>query len=61
MEKKPIVCQLDERGNLVLPEEIKEVLGHGTIEVTVREGAVVLKKAEPAYTFMWDTSHKEKE
>ncbi|MBN6186053.1 hypothetical protein JQN58_03505 [Aneurinibacillus sp. BA2021] len=60
MEKKPLRGQIDEQGNLVLPSEVQEILGYGTIEIAVEEDCIVLTKAHPVYTCVWEPKQNRK-
>jgi hypothetical protein len=60
MEKKPLLGQMDEQGNLVLPSEIQDILGYGAIEIAVEGDCIVLTKAEPIYTCVWEPKQNRK-
>jgi hypothetical protein len=60
MENKPLLCQIDEQGNLVLPPEIQEILGYGTIEFSIEDDCIVLTKAKPIYTCTWEPEQNKK-
>ncbi|MFT9849378.1 hypothetical protein [Aneurinibacillus sp. REN35] len=60
MEKKPLLGQIDEHGNLVLPPEIQEILGYGTIEIAVEDDCIVLTKVDPIYTCVWEPKQNRK-
>ncbi|AMA72479.1 MULTISPECIES: hypothetical protein [Aneurinibacillus] len=60
MEKKPLLGRIDEQGNLVLPPEIQEILGYGTIEIEVEGDCIVLTKTEPIYTCVFEPRRNKK-
>lgn len=60
MEKKPVVCQIDEKGNVLLPAEFQDILGYGAIELVIENDCIILTKAEPIYTGTWDVKPNRK-
>ncbi|MED0709040.1 hypothetical protein [Aneurinibacillus aneurinilyticus] len=60
MEKKPLLGQIDEKENLLLPPEAQEVLGYGAIEIVAEGDSIILTKAEPIYTCVWERKQNKK-
>jgi hypothetical protein len=60
MEKKPLLGRFDEQWNLILPPEIQDILGYGTIEITVEGDCIVLSRAEPIYRCVWEPKQNRK-
>ncbi|GED13368.1 hypothetical protein AM501_21940 [Aneurinibacillus migulanus] len=60
MENKPLLGQIDEQGNLVLPPEAQEILGYGAIEIVLEGDCIILTKAEPIYTCVWERKQNKK-
>lgn len=60
MDKKPVVCHMDEKGNILLPAEFQNVLGYGVIEFAIENDCIVLTKAEPIYAGTWDVKRNRK-
>ncbi len=54
MKSTGMVRKIDELGRIVLPIEIRKAMdisNHDSLEIYVDEGAIVLKKYEPACVF----------
>lgn len=60
MKTVGIVRKIDELGRIVLPAEIRTVLGiapHDELEILGQDGCVVIRKYEPACVFCGKAEH----
>ncbi|MED0680614.1 hypothetical protein P4S83_17310 [Aneurinibacillus thermoaerophilus] len=52
-EKKIYISKVDEKGGILLPDELAKSIHSGLLNVRVEEGKLLAKEPAPDYTLTW--------
>ncbi|WCN36509.1 hypothetical protein [Aneurinibacillus uraniidurans] len=45
------LLRVDERGRILLPEEVRKKLGYGTVSIEAEDDVIMIKKEAPVASF----------